>query len=110
MSDFTIHFDMFVRHMKEWEDYEVTLKGYQTDLLFDDLPQVSSRLPESLRTMISHLNQVQHKMRRNLGDASTQAGVIADALYDTAKTYARTEADNEAESRQMIHKLNEATK
>lgn len=102
MGDIEVEFTFFKKHVTKWNDYQHDLQRYHHELVIEQIPRLSSRLPKELNTMIDTLNEAHVKYEGNLADASVAAGKIADALYDTARKYFQTDADNAAEAKKLM--------
>lgn len=105
MGKIEVDHAFFRHHVKEWSDFEDDLKKYYDQCLDVQLPELSPRLPAGLRELTKSLNSAHTKLRGNLLDGANEAKVIADALYNTAQAYIRTDASNETEAKNLKSKI-----
>lgn len=110
-----VDFNFFRTHVQSWVDFEKTMLNHRRNLTVEDLPTLSGRFGDrdegaNLRRLVPILQQAQDKLADDLLDASRAAGKIADALFNTARSYARTESSNEAEAKGMMKKLDRETR
>lgn len=108
MADIEYNVGWFKVQIDYWDQFAMDMGASWTKLDgVDELPELSERFPERLRSAVPLLNSAHAKLLDNHEQAEKELRAMRDAMERAAKSYIETNAQNQDQVEQLKRKIDE---